>query len=493
MCVAEGAALRACAPSHAVAGADLALGRVVRLALSRLVGEARGERRFTRWMCVAVAGAARVEVPMGGRRLEPLLSTPAVGWPDARTVLPRLELTPERLTLLWRERQAEYGRQAVLPDSVLWSLFPDPFGEAAVQLLSVGAVEALERLVAFCRLEVLRPAPVTRARPAGGMISEGTVDALLAGGWRFARAVSAVSLEVGEDLRLWHRVPAPVTAAALGALPANTDRSAPPVATVRNALDLLSDAIAQASPTSHLRRRLVRNRLLLALLACSGARVSAISRLLVSDYEPVRTNASGATGPALRMRPGKTVPAHVARWKPLPAELGEWIELHIQCSGLAAGQPLFPTRDGTRAMGPDLLTKLLIHGEGMTLARSAHTLRHLAERLAYQVAREHSASDGSEMVPPQAYADALLDHSFASDPLGYKDLERRREELAGIAAASIWRRLRQQEIPSEGTLVALREQRKRLFERDVPSGDADAIGVLLEHARLSTLIDDLSA
>ena len=100
---------------------------------------------------------------MGGRRLEPLLSTPAVGWPDARTVLPRLELTPERLTLLWRERQAEYGRQAVLPDSVLWSLFPDPFGEAAVQLLSVGAVEALERLVAFCRLEVLRPAPVTRA------------------------------------------------------------------------------------------------------------------------------------------------------------------------------------------------------------------------------------------------------------------------------------------------------------------------------------------
>jgi integrase len=343
-------------------------------------------------------------------------------------------------------------------------------------------------------LEVVRPAPVTRARPYGGPISEGTIDALLTAGWRFARAVSAVSIEVGEEPSPWHRLPAPVTAAALGALPANTDRSAPPVAAVRDALERLSHAIEDEPTASHLRVRLVRNRLLLALLACTGARVSAISRLRVSDYEPNRQRARDNAGPALRLRPGKTVPDHVVRWKPLPAEVGEWIEFHLESSGLSHELPLFPTaRDRTRAMRPDLLTKLLLHGEGMTLARSAHTLRHLAERLAYQVGREHVAENGAELVPPQAYADALLDHAFATDPLGYKDLDQQREELAGIAAASIWRRLRGLDPPPAVTVAALRDQRKRLFERDISGSGADAIGVLLEHARLTTLIDDLSA
>ena len=144
-------------------------------------------------------------------------------------------------------------------------------------------------------------------------------------------------------------------------------------------------------------------------------------------------------------------------------------------------------------MGPDSLTKLLLYGERMTLGRSAHTLRHLAERLAYQVGREHSAADAAELVPPQAFADALLDHAFAIDPLGYKDLEQQREELAGIAAASIWHRLRHSTVSPADTIAVLRAQRKRLFDRDVHSTDRDAITVLLEHARLTTLIDDLSA
>ena len=493
-CVAEGAALRACAPSHAVASGDPADCGVIRRALSRLVGEARGERRFTRWLCVAISGAARVELPVGEQRLAPLLSTPAFGWPDARSVLPRLGLTADELTLLWRELQARHGGHAVLPDEVLRALFPDPCGDAARRLVHVGPVEMLARLVAFCRLEVVRPAPVTRARPAGGAISEGTIDALLAAGWRFARAVSTVALEVGDELSPWHRLPPPVAAAALGALPANTDRSAPPVAAVRDAFERLSDAIDRAAPGSQLRGRLVRNRLLLALLACTGARVSAISRLRVCDYEPTHMSPSGRVGPALRVRPGKTLPDHVARWKPVPAEVSEWIELHINGSGLSSESPLFPTaRDGRRAMGPDSLTKLLLYGERMTLGRSAHTLRHLAERLAYQVGREHSAADAAELVPPQAFADALLDHAFAIDPLGYKDLEQQREELAGIAAASIWHRLRHSTVSPADTIAVLRAQRKRLFDRDVHSTDRDAITVLLEHARLTTLIDDLSA
>lgn len=466
-------------------------------ALSRMVGEARGERRFTRSVCVALAGAARVEIPVDVGVAGPLAgSVPAFGWPDARTVFRRLGLSPEELTLIWHQEVVRRGGGARLPAVILDALFPRPVPVIAARLVGLGPAATLERLEAFCRAEALRAAPLTRARPSPGRISAGTIDAILAAGQRFARAVSdAVGRAPDDTLDAWGWFPAPLHASALGALPAHTDRSAPAVEEVAALLDALGDAIERSTAGSHRRRRLLRNRLLLALLATTGARVGAVARLLVCDYAQSRPRAGDSCGPALRLRPGKTLPTHVERWKPLPAELAGWLEQHVAESRLDARSPLFPTaRDAARPMTPDSLTKLLSADDPLALGRSAHTLRHLAEQLAFTAGRRRTV-ERDEPIPAQAYADALLDHAFASDPLGYKDVERRREELAGVATDYIWQRLRGQLSHSGSERErALREQRQALLTRD-PKGlsDRELLELLVTHAQLTTTIDDLRA
>lgn len=275
---------------------------VVVRALSRMVGEARGERRFTRSVCVALAGAARVSLPAGSGVLLPLrASVPAFGWPDSRTVLRRLSLSPDELTLLWHQEVAKAGAWALLADELLHALFPPPILEIAERLVVAGPAVTVERLEAFCRTEAMRMAPVTRARPRPGRISAGTIDSTLAAGRRFCRAISdliARSPEAG--LERWRWLPAPVQAADLGALPADTDRSAPPVEQVAALLDAFDTAIQGCRRESHARRRLTRNRLLLALLATTGARIGAVSRLTVADYDVARPRGETGRGPALR-------------------------------------------------------------------------------------------------------------------------------------------------------------------------------------------------
>lgn len=465
-------------------------------ALSRMVGEARGERRFTRSVCVALAGAARVSVPTSSGVLPPLWAdVAAFGWPDSRTVLRRLSLSPDELTLLWHQEVAGAGAWALLADELLCALFPPPILEIAERLVVAGPAVTVERFEAFCRTEAMRVAPVTRARPRRERISAGTIDSTLAAGRRFCRAVSDVvarSPEVG--LERWRWLPTPVRAADLGALPADTDRSAPPVEQVAALLDAFGAAIHRSRPGLHARRRLIRNRLLLALLATTGARIGAVSRLTVADYDLARPRGETSRGPALRLRPGKTLPPHVERWKPLPHELAEWIEQHITESRLGPNEPLFPhARDPQRPMTPDSLTKVLTADDPLALGRSAHTLRHLAEQLAYEAGR-HDVATPEGTIPAQSYADALLDHAFVADPLGYKDIERRREELAGVATHHIWQRLRRSlGIAQTSPETVLRAERRQLIASAAQDelDDREILELLLAHAHLSAKIDDL--
>ena len=465
-------------------------------ALSRMVGEARGERRFTRSVCVALAGAARVSLPTSSGVLPPLQAcVPAFGWPDSRTVLRRLLLSPDELTLSWRQEVATSGARALLVEDVLQALFPPPILEISGRLVVAGPSETVERPEAFCRIEAVRIAPVTRARQRPGRISAGTIDATLAAGRRFCRAVSDVAARWPEaGLERWRWLPAPIRAAELGALPADTDRSAPAVEQVAALLDSFHAAIHRSRLGSHARRRLIRNRLLLALLATTGARIGAVSRLTVADYDVARPNGKLGRGPALRFRPGKTLPSHVERWKPLPRELADWIEQHIAASMLGPKQPLFPhARDPQRPMTPDSLTKLLTANDPLALGRSAHTLRHLAEQLAYE-AGTHKVTTADPPIPAQAYADALLDHAFATDPLGYKDIEQRREELTGIATHHAWQRLRRSpDIIETNPEATLRAERQQLITSAPPNNldDREILELLLAHAHLSARIDDL--
>jgi hypothetical protein len=144
-------------------------------------------------------------------------------------------------------------------------------------------------------------------------------------------------------------------------------------------------------------------------------------------------------------------------------------------------------------MTPDSLTKLLTADDPLTLGRSAHTLRHLAEQLAYEAGR-HDVATAEGAIPAQTYADALLDHAFAADPLGYKDIERRREELAGIATHHIWQRLRHSPgIAQTSPDAVLRAERKQLIASASPDNldDRQILKLLLAHAHLSAKIDDL--
>jgi hypothetical protein len=59
-----------------------------------MLGESRGERRFTRSVCLALAVVDRVH---GGRE-----GLPLTGWRDGRTVLGRLRLDPASLDRAWQ-------------------------------------------------------------------------------------------------------------------------------------------------------------------------------------------------------------------------------------------------------------------------------------------------------------------------------------------------------------------------------------------------------
>jgi hypothetical protein len=55
--------------------------------------------------------------------------------------------------------------------------------------------------------------------------------------------------------------------------------------------------------------RLGRNRALLGLLCVTGSRIGAALALMVSDFDPEHVDPDGNVGPAIALRPGKTMGA----------------------------------------------------------------------------------------------------------------------------------------------------------------------------------------
>jgi len=490
---------------------------VVWLVFSRLLGEARGERRFTRSVCVALAGLAGADQHALGLPGP----VPLTGWSDGRTVLARLAVEPSAIDVLWQRALSRDGTRALLPGPLVRAFFPARVWPAAVAAVHAGPMQCVELLERFARAESLRVVAPTRARPAGGTVSAATIDGVIAGGRRFMAAVAWLS---GRGLRFpgwqrWQYVPPTAGASMLGAEPAGWDRSAPPLATVRAALERLA---FEVTASGGIRRvRALRNRLLLGLLACTGARIGAVARLRVRDYTPSHRFPNGDVGPAVALRPGKTLHANAVRWKALPAELARWLEQYVAEAGLEPAAPLFPRRGDPREqtpMSPASLTKilsgetrrspggyrrpLLPHPDDPRLGYSAHTLRHLAARLAYTVARRGLGEDGLAL-PPQAYLDSLLDHASSADRLGYLDTtsEAARETLSRHAALAIWPLLRGHADAYdrtihhlETTIAALRHTRRELLAGAASRpGQAAASGSLATVMYLDAAIDDAQA
>lgn len=475
--------------------------RVDDLVLSRLIGSAAGERRFLRSLCAAAAGICWVD---GGRLRGD--RTPVSGWPDSRSLLRSGGIEPTVIDRIWQQSVAEDGDLALLPGSLLDALVSARSRPLIREVVQMGPIRAQERLERFCRLETLRQTRFYAGRVS--TVSAGTIDALLSSARRLFVALHwFASRGIGdESLSGWALLPPPASAEALGATPAHLDRTAPPLQLVQETLARLDDQLSVGS--SHQRRRTLRHRALLGLLACTGARIGALGRVRVSHIDDQHRFPDATIGPALLLHPGKTRAASQGRWKALPLELHWWVSAHVDALALHPEQPLFPQgNDPTSSLprAPESLTRILsgsrrapglLPRSGGPGGYSAHTLRHLAAQLAHRTGRRHIASEAQPVAPtPEAFVACLLDHSHARDPLGYLDTttEANRELTARAATHGIWTILRNPDTDdaTEHQLEQLRRKRRQLLSEPQPDA-ANMLETLVTAAALTATIDDLS-
>lgn len=454
------------------------LGDLIHVALSRVVGEARGYRGFTRNLCVAVAGIARLDFRHADGTTEAAYAPglPAYGWSDARTVLQAEKLTPRDVDRAWAEAIALDGVHARLPLKLVEKLFPPSLWPVFIQIINWGPAETSERLERFCRLEALREIEPTRARPEGGLVSAGTIDTVIIAMRRFLLTLAELRAREhpSEFLQSWLVIPPFTSAAELGAAAAETDRSAPPLITVRRALRELNAEVVRRASTAKGRegmKGVLLYRAVLAVLATTGARVGAVAAARVRDYDRRHVFPDGSIGPALRLYPGKTMSPETARWKALPPQVACWIDEHLAYNALSdlPNAALWPSKtDRMRPMHPTSISKRLrgassttrptapllpketeLQGEpsdpvdvSVGTGYSAHTLRHLAEQLAYEAGHAYLVDnpDTRAFITPQVLVDALLDRSMSTDRLGYKDLKTKEgiERWARVASLGVW-------------------------------------------------------
>jgi integrase len=291
---------------------------------------------------------------------------------------------------------------------------------------------------------------------------------------------------------------------------ANTDRSAPARHQLRSAYRTLDTAfkerfsvglegdelsVIEAVPAGQLVARgawrLGRNRALFGLLCVTGSRIGAALALMLSDFDAEHVDPDGNVGPAVALRPGKTMEADDIRWKPLPVGAGQIIQAHVLLTRRLAletdgpGQvsrrrhdrlpkdyPLFPAsvkhierpwdRSGFyeaiagRVSRPPVrkspwygVLRRETQPDHMPPGRCAHRLGyspHTLRRATLQMVREGGREFCEERrlpLSPEVIASALLDHEIRNDPYGYADLNtlQGRERLSRLGAQIAWEML----------------------------------------------------
>jgi integrase len=433
------------AMSDATQTAELEL--AVHLVLSRLLGTQSGRRAYNAPVCVlatAIAGCNRMQGPAVDGALK------------------RRGLKPTDLDNLWVVARSN-GQ--LLERDLVDAFFPATVWEAVANLISLGPVRAWERSeqLLSCWARGLETDGTKRHR-----MSKNTMELHLGAFHRLARELCELrkladagtiplARSVLEDWRP-EQIPAKLKAEQLGAAPSNNDRRAPSLRGARRALKAAHRDVEQRKRHSAMRRTLVRplrNRALLAVFLVTGARLRAIAELTRADF--VRHYRSGDhVGPALLLRPGKTIQRDVVRVKVLPDIVGDWIQEWINYVGIddEPEASLWPvSRDRRTSVDPQSVTLLIrkmlapfVPGQSC----SPHTLRHLCEKLAFQAGMDWLEANRKRLLEdeslsgmptsPQTFADALLDHSLSTVQDTYKDIssERGREVWARIAAAGVW-------------------------------------------------------
>jgi integrase len=446
------------------------LDRAIHFAFSRMIGTQGGWRNHG-WSLPAVVGASQ-DFRVTGTRNE--------------LVMCRAGLEPKDLDDAWAVARAN-GQ--LLPLATVELFYPRAHWPIYARFIEQGPMngwQAVESVLA-CWARGLEPDGSRRKR----RIADSTVEFFITGVHRFMRELCEVrKLAVAGQVSLdpsvldgWeaHVLPRRVSGESLGARPADTDRRAPHLRAVRLALRALDRDVQERKKTVYGRRHMgreLRNRALFAVFVTLGGRRGAVMRLKRRDF--VRFHRQGShEGPAIFLRPAKSVHGEVVRVKFLPVELGEWIHEWIEYVGIhdEPDAPLWVRNRGTRERLTDptasnLIPRLL--GPYMPDRRcSPHTLRHLCEQLAFHAGLDWLeenrelllSSDDISGLPtsPQQLADALLDHAFAKVQDTYKDMnsEQARENWARIAAEGVWSLVWGDKGAPKGPDVALVDEARR--------------------------------
>jgi integrase len=436
---------------------DPATGRLIHTTFSRAIGNTQGNRDWLWGLQYGFAKLATFEFRLSDGTLEPapVPEYPQSGWRTSKTAMRALGLNPTIISGTWTRTAATDGVHARLPLELVRGFLPDEAWRVAAFLIARGPIATQDRLERVARLEALRPIKPTRARPNGGNVSAGTIEVLLKAVRRIMRELMFLSNHgyPHPALASWQALPDWIEATKLGALEAETDRTAPPLMVVRTTLRRTQAEIEHRRKFgSPYLKRLLRKRLLIALLAVTGARISALSRVKVCDYEARHRFPDGDVGPAVRLFPGKSLSPETARWKALPEEVAHWLDETITYFALQRDDTIWSSDKRRGGMNSNSLACMLTGTADMapglpredapSIGYSAHSLRHLAAQLASSVGHDYLEDnpDAKKHVTPEVFREALLDHDLSSDHLGYLDLKTTegRERWARRAGLGLW-------------------------------------------------------
>jgi integrase len=481
---------------------DIGLAGVVNSAFSRIVGTSKaksGAQTHRLGQMLALYG--RIGIEQGGGNGDSLAHGALEGpWPMGRTSCRHLGLTFEHIFREWEEIAADEGPEAAFPVETTAAFFPPALWSVAADVVVLGPGVAAQRMRKMVLIESRREVPATRARTATNgepiTLSVASVRVMLDIFRRFLRTL--VDLREEEhphpSLGPWVSVP---RAPAANAAPANTDRSAPSRSYLRaiwQGLQQEVDARLQtpqgstepeavmALTESVVRKkglfRLLRNRALLMLFVITGARLEALCALRFPDYDSRHRSPDGRVGPAIALRPGKSIDRREIRWKPLPVEAGLVIDAYLAvvrrhiCLSFSSTGPLWlasPANpeaplhyhsvqnklsgQSAAAIARDGGTIPLLPREGSPetvggrspgprQGYSPQTLRRAALQLARAGARRYCEEHELEM-DPECISEVLLDHDVRADRYGYADVAtpQGRERWAAVGAAVNWEML----------------------------------------------------
>jgi hypothetical protein len=442
--------------------------------LSRVVGEANGYRTYTRPLQQVLAGLGCLEFRRNNQIVAapyPELRTRTTNVSPGREVLERLERHGiDRLSLerMWSDAKFDDGLAATLPPETVAAFIHKDTWPMVRQVVEWGPVETIDRLRRFLRNEARRPlACGTEVGLAERTLSHYTVAA--GSLFSYLRHLALAEFDPALTRRRWDRALATMPSAAEfnARTTSGNKNAAPNTFDTRRALTHANAEVERRSKRASTRSYMfvrMRDRAFVGVLAALGPRKgSMIADAVVGNYLPrgdSRQDVPGLAGPALLLTIEKRRKgALLRRWKPLPEEVGLWIEDYLDYANLRhlPDAPLWINGWADfKARAPDLdrpLKYSAIKGiirrfwqDAGLPARPPHAFRHLAEQIANEAGLDHLLEHpgARKSMSTQVFADALLDHAMTGDALGYKDYnnEPGRMKLAGIASRGLWEHLR---------------------------------------------------